>query len=170
MPFDEEDDDLPPAQSQKVGLKKVSSQKSIFDSMPKKPSPEDFERKVNKIQEHSSSYKVRAAKLSSQFSQIMSDKTLKSNKNIFSVELEKEVLTEMIQLAMDINNDTHEQEGMGSLSWITLLIKTCFSQRDRMNQLEYQLSTLENKYNPSVFSEFILKEINSALDKKKDSG
>lgn len=153
MPFDEEDDnDTPSIKSKKVGLKQVSSQKSIFESMPKKPSQEDLEKKVKQIQEKDSSYKTRAAELALQFKKTMDDKTLVQNKNIFAQELEKELLGKMIQLAVEINSDPFEQEGMGSLSWITLLLKTCFNQRDKINKLEYNIS-----------------EINKALDSKKKS-
>lgn len=167
MPFDEEKDEevLP----QKVSLKQVSTQKSIFDSIPKKPSAEDLEKRVQQIQEKSSSYKVRVAELAKQFNKAMADKTLKTNKNIFSQEMEKELLSKMIQIAVEINNDAIEQEGMGSLSWITMLLKTCFAQRDRINNLEYSLSLLEKKLDPATFSGLISKEIKQALDKKKNS-
>lgn len=167
MPFDEEDDDQPIVP--KVGLKNVSTQKSIFDSMPKKPTQEDLDRKVNRIQERASSHKTRAAELAAQFTQIMNDKTLKQNKNVFAREMERELLTKMAQLAIDVNNDQHEQEGMGSLSWIILLLKTCLSQRDKINQLEFVVSQLEKKLDPGILSTVISKEINAALDKKKTS-
>jgi len=144
MPFDEEDSDQP-EQSKKVTLKNVSSQKSIFESMPKKQTPEEFEQKVRKVQERTSHYKAKAADLATQFNKAMSDKTLSQNKNMFQQDMEKDLLRQMIELAVEINNDGREQEGMGSLSWITLLLKTCFSQRDKINRLEYAVSQLEKK-------------------------
>ena len=51
----------------------------------------------------------------------------------------------MVQLGIDINNDPNEQEGMGSMTWITLLLKICLSQKDRINQLEYSVSQMEKK-------------------------
>lgn len=167
MPFDEEEDDsnLP---VNKKGLKKVSSQKSIFDSMPKKPSPSDFEGQVKNIQEREASYKARASDLSSKFVRVLSDKTLKQNKNIFAVEMERELLSQMINLGIEINNDPHEQEGMGSMGWITLLLKISLAQRDKLNQLEYHISVLEKKCDPLTISVLIAKEL-QGLDKKKNS-
>jgi len=165
MPFDEEDDnDLSP-QSQKVGLKKVSSQKSIFDSMPKKPNQEDLDQKVKGIQERASQYKSRTADLAVQFNKTLADKTLQQNKNLFQNELENELLKNMVRLAQEINADELERDGEGSLSWITLLLKTCFNQRDRINKLEYSLNQLEKKTDPVKLTELI----NSALDGKKSS-
>lgn len=161
MPFDEEnDEDLQSIKSQKTGLKKVSSQNSIFDNLPKKPTQKEFEEKVKDHQEKSNSYKFRAAELASQFNKAMADKTLAVNRNPFQKNVEKEILTKMIQLAIDINNDPSEDDGMGSLSWITLLLKTCFSQRDKINSLEHSIYKVEQAQSD------LIKKI-SSLDIKK---
>lgn len=155
MPFDEEEEsqELAP----KTGLKNVSSQKSIFDDRPKRPTQDDLNKKVNQIQERKSLNQTRAAELSAQFSQLLNDKTLKQNKSVFAKEMERELLTKMVQLAIDVNNDQSEQEGMGSLSWIVVLFKACLFQRDKINQLEFNLSQLDKKID------------SIALDKKKIS-
>ena len=163
MPFDEEDD---LDSNRKIGLKKVSSQKSMFDEIPKKPTAEDFQKKVTATQEKSLNYKQRASELAIQFKKICEDKTLVQNKSVFASEIEKEVLSKMVELAIEINNDPNEQEGMGSLSWITLLMKVVLSQRERINVLEYNLSLLEKKLEPSYLSNQIIKELRN-LDKEK---
>lgn len=167
MPFDEENES-PSIKSSKIGLKNVSSQKSIFENMPKKPAPEEFEKQVQQIQNRSSDYKQRAAELAIQYRKILEDKTLHQNKNVFAVELEKEVITKMVQLAIEINNDSNEQEGMGSLGWITLLLKVILSQKDKINNLEYKVSLLERKLEPAYLSAQIIKELQS-IDKKKEN-
>jgi hypothetical protein len=167
MPFDEEDTELPSIQSGKVGLKKVSSQKSIFESMPQKPTQEDLDSKVKKMQERASRHKIKAADLASQFNKMMNEKTLPQNKNPFQKEMERDLLGQMIQLSIDINSDPNEQyDGMGTLSWVTLLLKTCFSQRDKINQLEYNVTQLEKKVSPAALSQ----EIAKALDNTKKNG
>ena len=144
MPFDEEDEQQ--SQSQKVLLKQVSTQKSIFDSQIKKPSGEDFNKQVKNFQKQYDSYKEQAAELSLKFQKTIIDKTLKENKTIFNREIEQELLSDMISLAIKINNDHNlEEEGIGSINWIILLLKTCFNQRDRLNSLEYNFSQLEKK-------------------------
>ena len=158
MPFNEEEDLTPKVP--KIGLKNVSSQKSIFDAKPKKPSQEDFDNKVQKIQETNSGYKAKAADLALQFRKLLEDKTLLQNKNVFARELEKEILTNMAELAIEINNDPHEQEGMGSLGWVILLLKTVLSQRDRINNLEYTISLLDKK----------IEQFNKSVDTNQSSG
>ena len=161
MPFEDDDNDLP-EQTTKINLKNISSQK-----LSRAQSQENLDKRVNKIIENNSAYKIKATELATQFNTAIADKTLKQNKNIFAKEMERELLIKMIQLAIDINNDTDEQEGMGSLSWITLLLKTCLLQRDRINQLEYILSQFDKKINLEI-PELIKKEIKAALDKSKN--
>jgi len=136
MPFEEESGDIP----QKKEIKKVSSQKSIFESKKADaaPSQKSFEEKVQQIAEKNNNYKTRAADLAVQYKKVFLDKTLPQNRNVFSEEIEKEVLTKMVNLAIEINNDPDEDEGMGSLGWITLLLKCQFHLRDRLNELEYK--------------------------------
>lgn len=169
MPFDEEDNDKISEHSKKIGLKNVSSQKSIFDTMAKKPTQNDLDNKVKKMNDKSTKYKIKVADLTIQFNKTMADKTLPQNQNVFQKDLERDLLLKMIQLAIDINNDESESEGMGSIGWIVLLFKTCFSQRDRINNLEYMLYNLEKKTNPTILNDLISKEIKNALDNYKKS-
>jgi|SRR5579859_1485920 len=141
MPFD----DKPSDQSQKIGIKQVSSQKSIFESLPKKPDPAEFEKKVQQTQERTSSYKVRAAELAVQFNRLMADKTLPQNKNMFQQEIELDLLRNMAKLAQEVNRDPAEQEGEGSLSWVIILLKNAFAQRDKINNLEYTIFQFQKK-------------------------
>jgi hypothetical protein len=140
-PF-EDDDEILEEPNSKARLKKVSSQKSIFDSQQKKISQEDFRKRAVEVNEQSSDYKKKAGELALKYKKTMEDKTLGKNKSIFANEVERELISDMIKLAVDINNDSNEKEGMGSLSWITVLLKSSFSQRDKINELEYELFQL----------------------------
>jgi hypothetical protein len=152
----------------KSSMKKPGTQ-SMFDGQKRPPSQQEFQQKVQVSQETLAGYKKRAAELFVQFQRSMADKTLAQNRNIFNAETEKEMLQNMLQLATEINNDSNEEEGMGSLTLITLLLKTCLSQRDRMNEMEYAISTLQKKTDPTVLADVVNKENAKALDKKKGS-
>lgn len=165
-PFDEEPKG---PRENKVTLKNVSSQKSMFEGMPKKQTSQEFQQQVHSSQERASSYKVRASELATQFAKMMADKTLPQNKNVIALDIRRELLQTMVQLAKDINNDPLEEEGDGSLIWIIVLFNTCFDQRDRINQLEFAQTQLNQKLDGSAFTDFITKEINRVLDKKKVS-
>lgn len=165
-PFDEEPKE---PRENRVKLKNVSSQKSMFDGAPKKPTPQEAQQQAQTNQEKSSAYKRRASDLSVQFARMMSDKTLPENKNIFANEAKRELMQNMVQLAKDINNDDFEAEGDGSLIWIIVLFNTCFDQRDRINKLEYTLAQMSKKVDYSVLADLISKEITKTLDSKKNS-
>ena len=169
MPFDEEDNEQPSIKSQRVKIKNVSSQPSIFDAMPKKPTQEEFSRQVKNVQDRQNSYKTKTAELAISFGKAVTDKTLPGNKNIIQKEMEIDILKGMIKLAQEINADPNEREGEGSLSWITVLLKTCFAQRDRINELEFALTQLQRKVDPAVLGDLVSKEITKALDKQKKS-
>lgn len=169
QPFGEEESEQPSVQSSKIGIKNVSSQKSFLDSLPKKPSQEDFTNQVRQSHDLMSSYKSKTAELAIAFNKLIADKTLPLNKNIIQKELEVDILKSMIKLAQEINGNASEREGEGSLSWITVLLRTCLTQRDRINNLEYALEQLQRKTEPAALSEIVSKEIAKALDKQKKS-
>ena len=143
--------------------------KSMFDAKPRRQTPQEFQQKVQTQQETLTGYNRRAADLFVQFQRALADKTLPQNRNIFNHESEKEMLQNMLQLATEINNDGEEQEGMGSLTWIILLFKTALAQRDRMNEMEYALVSLQKKMEGPALTDYINKEISAAIDKKKGS-
>jgi CRISPR/Cas system-associated endoribonuclease Cas2 len=157
MPLEDDYDDL--SKSKKTGLKKVSSKKSMFDGAVKKTTQKDLEERVKDLQEKDHSFKARTDELAIKFKKILNDKTLAKNKSVFVVEMEREVLSSILQLAAEVNSHPDELEGMGSLSWIAQLFKVSLSQRDRMNNLEFAIYTLEEK----------IKNL-SALDNVKRNG
>jgi hypothetical protein len=164
VPFAEPED-----REAKIGLKKVSGQKSMFDGKPRPPSQQEFQDKIHQVEDRKAGYKQKAADLFLQFVKSISDRTLPQNRNALSRDAETEMLQQMVQLAIDINNDPNEPEGMGSMTWITCLFKVCLAQRDRINELEFRVAEFQKKLNSPEFVEFINKEILKALDKKKDS-
>lgn len=163
MPFDDPKDFKP-----NRGLKEMAGSKSMFDGKPRPPSKQEFEQRVQDTQEKASGYKKRAADLFVQFNRAMADKTLPQNRNVFNNESEKEMLQNILQLGEDVNIDPNEKEGMGSLTILTLLLKTCMVQRDRINELEYAMGLLSKRLDMTAVSDYINKEIKKALDKKKD--
>ena len=129
----------------KVTLKKVSSQKSFLEAVEKKPSKEDLEKNAKIINDKKSAHKIKAAEINRKFYKALTDKTLAKNRKVFQNDIEREILSEMIQVANDINNDPLENEGIGTLVILVPLLKTCFSQRDKINDLEYSVFVLEKK-------------------------
>ena len=148
----------------------ATGQKSMFDGKAKPPTPQDFQQRVQEVEDRRSSHKTRAAELFLQFDKIIKDKTVPQNRNVFNVEAEREVLQNLMRLASEINLDENEEDGIGSLTLITFLFKACLAQRDRINEMEFAVSVLQKKLDSPTLAEYINKEITKALDKKKISG
>ena len=165
MPFDEEDEK---AVVERVKLKQVSSKKSIFENQEKKPSKEDLEAKANIVENKINNNKVQGSQLATKFKKIMAERTLLENKSIFEKDAEKELLTELISFANELNNDPNESEGIGSLAVISIMLKILIDMRDRVNKIEYNFILFEKNIKQELSSiDKKIIEISSSLDKSK---
>jgi hypothetical protein len=147
--------------SNKKGVK-LNNNNSMFKKDTSKPSKQEFEANANKLQQVSDDYSKRAADLSGMFKVMVNDKTLKDNKTSIFTDNERAVLKGLVELATEINTDSDQVEGMGSVSMITLIFRTMLIQRDRINDVDYKNHQLETKV------ELLSKKLNdltSKLDK-----
>lgn len=124
---------------------KLSNNKSIFNKKPE--ASESFDDRADEIFADHENKKQRCLKLGVKFLSILNDKTLLENRSPIIKDLEKQIVNELISLANDINNDEMEDEGMGSMAIMTLLIRTTLMQRDKINELDYKLHKFESEIN-----------------------
>ena len=129
-------------QQARRGLK-IDASKSKYAR--KAQAEEEFEKKANAVNEEMNDRKTRAVELVKRFWETLQTKTLLANKGPLQKSLEKEMLTNLIDLAAEMNNDINEKEGAGSVAMITLLFKTVIFQRDHLNELDFKISQLEKK-------------------------
>ncbi len=135
-----DDDDFSPPR--KSGLK-IASSKS--PQVIQKPSKEEFKERVEQAETKASLKKKKASELAVQFKNLLSNKELAKNKSVLQERMEKDLLQEMVSFASELDNDPEEAEGIGTLMWVSMLLKFSLAQRDRMNELEYQLSLTKNE-------------------------
>lgn len=141
MAFEEDEEELDMVRKRKPVN---SSVPSMFDkNKVAKPTKEQFTQEVENQVAKEISNKEKAMEFSKSFRFTINDKTLKQNKTMLNNEFEESLVRDMVSLAVDINNDPDEQEGMGSLAWITLLLKGMIWYRDRLNSSEYELEQLK---------------------------
>ncbi|HWZ23230.1 MAG TPA: hypothetical protein VNW06_11285 [Cytophagaceae bacterium] len=162
MPFDEEDD---VEIKQKVTIK-PSGKESVFDKMPKKITKQEFEQKAAEANAKLNSYSERALENTMAFKKLMEDRTVPQNKSVFSGDLEKEVISNLMNLAIDMNEDPHEKEGMGSVGLIVFLFRLLLSQKDRVNELDYKVHTLEKKLGQAEVHIKNLQTLSANIDTK----
>jgi len=140
MPFDEEESQQAP---NKKSLK-INNDKSIFIKK-NDVSQQDFEKNISDMQGKSAEYALRAAELSSNFRKILDDKSLVKNKNVFQLDVERDILESLIKLCIEMNEDENEKESMGATGLVALLLKACLIQRDRINNLDFNYVQLESR-------------------------
>ena len=66
------------------------------------------------------------------------------NKGSIANDVEREIRQELIQLALDLNNDEFEEgNGKGSVVVLSAITKVLLQYRDRINQLEFEIHQLK---------------------------
>lgn len=145
MPFesDEDYDDL----EIKNKIKKRNTA-SIFDekkeeNSAKKEAKKNLHENISEELKNSDEKIKKAYGLTNKYKKYIEDKSLKSNKTTLIKQLEQDTISEMVYLADNFNRDTNEVPGQGSLVWIALLLKINLLYRDRLNDLEYELSAIK---------------------------
>lgn len=107
---------------------------------------EQFKQRATELMESRQDQKERGMALVSQFLTSMKEKTLPVNRGVLAQDFEKKMRGELVQLAIEINNDDSEpKDGMGSATLFAALLRVVMLQRDRLNELEYRLLQQEKK-------------------------
>ncbi len=158
MSFDEDEKEIPRS---KVGIK-LNKSGSIFAKIPKKPSPQEFEKKADESNDRQEDYKTRGADLAVKYKSVLQDKTLSQNKTSIVLEIEQKVLQDLVALAQEMNVDQDETEGQGSLAVSAIALKCILLQRDKINNLDFKLEKMEKELKSLV------KNTNSSLNNEKE--
>lgn len=104
-----------------------------------------FDEKAEKTIQHHEERGNRAINAISRFIRMSEDKTLAQNRGGIAEDVEREIRQELIQLALDMNNDENEEDnGKGSVVILSVVTKIILTYRDRLNQLEYEMHQLKN--------------------------
>jgi len=141
MPFD--DDDKQPRK--KIGLNDSKLPASNVKTSTIKENYERkkyFDQKIEDFVERKESLDSQIGELALAYKKILLDSTLEKNKNQLDASLEKDVLSKLILVANAMNEDESMPEGMGSMALCTIMLKCMIHQRNKINELSYQLSTL----------------------------
>lgn len=108
---------------------------------------QNFQANVDEAVEKNQNYNILAQKLGQEFLNIISDRTLMSEKTLPIQEKEINLLRQLIDLGNNYNNDLllleDNKEGMGSIILASLMFKTLLMFRNRINELEYKLQLRE---------------------------
>ena len=108
-------------------------------------SRENFEKAADNFIKNKQEQIKNALELAKQYKELLLDKTLISNKSPITKDIEKEIISNLVALAMVINQDESQPEGYGSVAIIQLLLKMLLVQRDAYNELDFKVSRLEKQ-------------------------
>ncbi len=123
---------------------KINNDKSMFAKAAE--AKHQFEDGADQVMAARNARNKTAFDLAQQFNKIINDKTLVENRGVIATNIEKEVESKLLNLAIDVNNDGNEpNEGMGSIALCAILFKVVLTQRDRINSLEYKVAKIEKQ-------------------------
>lgn len=127
--------------SKNAGLKLKPSKTRLIQKQAKKT----FEEQAAATHQRLEGHLKEAYELGVEYTKLMADTRLPENVGPFEQGFEKEVVRKLINYGITVNADRQEQEGMGSVSLITLILKSMFKMRDKMNGLSYNQHLLERR-------------------------
>lgn len=123
------------------GLKIDNSQSSIKTTL--ENDPKSFDQKATEVYNKIQAYKERVWDLSGKFKAIIEDQTLSINKTSITKDLEKEIIDKLVALASEMEADETQPIGLGPIALSVLIMKMLIIQRDKINDLSFQLSKIE---------------------------
>jgi len=144
MPFDDrdDDDDAIPQPTRKIGIRKANP---VVPGANNAQIRADFAKKADEKFSTIEDYKNQIWDLSIKYKSFIESKVLPTNRGPIATNLEKEVLDNLVQLALDMNEDETQQQGVGSTALCMLLMKCMLIQRDIINTLSFKVDQLEKK-------------------------
>lgn len=105
---------------------------------------ESFEEKIRNNEHKQLDFNSRAYKLGSKFIESITDRTLPENRSTVTRNLEKELISEIQKLSLEMNDSKSNQpEGMGSVIVEALMLSSFLKFRDRLNDIDFRLAKLE---------------------------
>jgi hypothetical protein len=121
---------------------KITNEKSTV-AAPLRHNTEAFQQAASEAADRLAEYKKRSWDLGVKFKGLMESSILPENKSALIKDLESETLSQLSQLANDINTDDGQPEGAGSVALSQLIMKMLLLQKDMCSQQKYKIEKLE---------------------------
>lgn len=148
---------------------KINNDKSTVSTPKGTPSMEEFKQLATAAADRLEGYKKRSWDLGVKFKGLMESSILPENKSIILKDLESETLGQLSQLATDINTDSGQPEGAGSVAVCQLIMKMMIIDKDRLNQTRFKAEQTEALLSEALKEIDSLKKTVEKLSAKHDS-
>ena len=104
----------------------------------------NFNQRADKTVQYNTEKNKRVVECISKLMTLADDKTISQNRGSIATDVEKEIRQNLIQMALDLNNDENEEDnGKGSIVVLSAFTKILMMYRDRLNDLEYEMARLK---------------------------
>jgi hypothetical protein len=127
-----------------AGLK-INNENSSVASPPAQSAQQVLEAKAEKAMEKIDEFKMRTLELATKYKTLFDSKVLAPNKTQLIKDAEREVITNLVKLALEMEADDLQPIGQGSTSLLSLTMNIMLLQRDRMNELEFRIDRAEKE-------------------------
>jgi hypothetical protein len=131
-----------------VKLKTKAAVQKEQDEQERKDYEVRFEENAEKTIKYHDEKSKKAVDIVSRYLKVTEDKTLNRNRGSIANDVEREIRQQIIQLALDMNNDENEPDnGKGSVIVLSVVTKILLTYRDRLNDLEFEVQQLKRELN-----------------------
>jgi len=125
---------------------KIDRKKSMFQSTKDQEHTADqFSEEITDYQNKEKMLANRTLDASIRFRDALNDKTLSENKTPQDKDIEKSIMKELCQVALEMNNDENKPEGAGSVGLHSLILNMFLLQRNTINSLNYKIFKLSEE-------------------------
>jgi hypothetical protein len=129
-----------------VKIKSKASEQAEEEKRAREEYLRSFDERAEQTVKHHNEQGGRAMEAITRFLKMSEDKTLAQNRGTIANDVEREVRQELLQLALDMNNDeTEDDNGKGSVVVLSVVTKILMLYRDRMNEMEYEMHQLKRE-------------------------
>lgn len=129
-----------------VKLKNKAAEQAEKEKKEKEEYMRKFDDRAEQTVKYHQEQGSRAVESIRRFLKMAEDKTLAVNRGGIANDVEREVRQDLIQLALDLNNDENEEDnGKGSVVVLSVVTKIILMYRDRLNDLEYEMQQLRRE-------------------------
>jgi hypothetical protein len=129
-----------------VKLKTKAVAQKEQDAQERKEYEARFEENAEKTIKYHDEKSKKAIDIISRYLKMTEDKTLKRNRGSIANDVEREIRQEIINLALDMNNDENEEDnGKGSVVVLSAVTKILLVYRDRLNDMEFEVQQLKRE-------------------------
>jgi hypothetical protein len=127
-----------------AGLK-INNDRSSIATPPAQSAQEALDAKAGKVMEKIDEFKIRTLELATKYKTLFDSKVLAPNKTQLIKDAEREIITNLVKLALEMEADDFQPIGQGSTSLLSLTMNIMLMMRDRMNELEFRIERAEKE-------------------------